>query len=248
MTWLIKITVAEFVILMFLLGSAMAIGKAGCGGLLEKEGFNHIRTVLVPLYILLAIWEIVLPNNVPLRLIWSVPVQVAGWLLFVSGVGVRIWAQVVLNQYWSANISFLKKHRIVRSGPYRWSRHPMYYSYGVLTIGNLLLTGNIILAGTYALYCAVSLLRIPLEERRLIEHFGVLNERFYFVAGLQANVRSKLACAIRENILFGGVSIQTHSELIRNVYCLGSIVGSLPINNEADEVRRWLAEIDDHYA
>ena len=59
-----------------------------------------------------------LPDEDEIR--WS------GIALTWAGVVVAIWARYSLGQYWSARVTLKEGHRVVRSGPYAFVRHPIY--------------------------------------------------------------------------------------------------------------------------
>jgi len=42
------------------------------------------------------------------------------------GVLLAIWARYCLGQYWSAQVTLKQGHQLIRSGPYRFIRHPIY--------------------------------------------------------------------------------------------------------------------------
>jgi protein-S-isoprenylcysteine O-methyltransferase Ste14 len=42
------------------------------------------------------------------------------------GVAIAIWARYCLGQYWSARITLKEGHRLIRTGPYAFVRHPIY--------------------------------------------------------------------------------------------------------------------------
>lgn len=57
------------------------------------------------------------PGNLP---------PAAGVLLITAGLGFSVWARVHLGRNWSANVVVKEDHALVRSGPYRYLRHPIY--------------------------------------------------------------------------------------------------------------------------
>ncbi|WP_329462921.1 methyltransferase family protein [Streptomyces sp. NBC_01431] len=55
-------------------------------------------------------------------------------LLFVwAGMGLRLWAIVTLGRFFRGTVHVQRDHQVVRSGPYRWVRHPAYS--GILLAG-----------------------------------------------------------------------------------------------------------------
>ncbi|MFJ8311209.1 MULTISPECIES: methyltransferase family protein [unclassified Streptomyces] len=55
-------------------------------------------------------------------------------LLFAwAGIGLRLWAIVTLGRFFRGTVHVQQDHQVVRSGPYRWVRHPAYS--GILLAG-----------------------------------------------------------------------------------------------------------------
>jgi len=50
----------------------------------------------------------------------------AGIWVTSAGVLIAIWARYCIGQYWSARVTLKEGHRLIRSGPYRFVRHPIY--------------------------------------------------------------------------------------------------------------------------
>jgi len=48
----------------------------------------------------------------------------AGLLLF--GMAIRFYAIATLRRFFTVNVTLREGHRLIRSGPYRWIRHPSY--------------------------------------------------------------------------------------------------------------------------
>lgn len=99
---------------------------------------------------------------------------VVGAAVALFGVGLRSWAVWTLGRFFRREVTVEAGQRVVRSGPYRWIRHPAY-------TGNLLTFAGIGLAlGSWvsaAVLLAVSfaghLPRIHVEEAELERSFGV---------------------------------------------------------------------------
>jgi protein-S-isoprenylcysteine O-methyltransferase Ste14 len=50
----------------------------------------------------------------------------AGVAITVLGFVITFWARFTLGGNWSSNVTIKVEHELVRSGPYRWVRHPIY--------------------------------------------------------------------------------------------------------------------------
>jgi protein-S-isoprenylcysteine O-methyltransferase Ste14 len=82
------------------------------------------------------------------------------------------WLFSSLGNNITPTVAIRKDHDLVTSGPYRWVRHPLY-SVGFLAFGAFsLLAANWFIFALLILAFIVLMQRTPIEERRLIEHFG----------------------------------------------------------------------------
>lgn len=52
--------------------------------------------------------------------------EVLGVVITAAGIGFAVWARVYLGGNWSGTVTVKVGHQLVRSGPYRWVRHPIY--------------------------------------------------------------------------------------------------------------------------
>jgi protein-S-isoprenylcysteine O-methyltransferase Ste14 len=78
-----------------------------------------------------------------------------------------------LGKNWSISLQIRDEHRLVTSGIYRFIRHPMYTSFFLLAIAQVLLLPNWFaglagLVGVTILYA----FRVRQEERMMLERFG----------------------------------------------------------------------------
>ncbi len=78
-----------------------------------------------------------------------------------------------LGANWSASLKVRESHQLVTEGVYRYVRHPMYSSFFLLGLAQLLLLPNW-LAGAAGLIAFVALyfFRVAREERMMAERFG----------------------------------------------------------------------------
>jgi len=61
------------------------------------------------------------------------PVQVAGLAVFLGGLGVWLWS--VLKLRWGGSSSATPTGELIESGPYRYSRNPMYVGVVIAVVG-----------------------------------------------------------------------------------------------------------------
>jgi len=210
MEMIVKTVLGVALIPVLLLGIRMAKGQAGRGNLLSTRGLTIVRSTLVPALLFSIFWYLA-TDEVPaiFRLHLSDLAQTIGLLVFVASMVLRVWAQRVLERYWSTDISLRADHRLVQYGPYAWFCHPIYLSYWPLALGLLLATGNILIGGLATAYAIVSALRIRAEESILIAHFASEYHEYksivrmrWTMLGVGGLILSTCVGAIWEIILF----------------------------------------------
>jgi protein-S-isoprenylcysteine O-methyltransferase Ste14 len=78
-----------------------------------------------------------------------------------------------LGTNWSSTLEVRQKHKLVTRGVYRLVRHPMYLSFLLYSVGEVLVVPNRLVGPSYgvAMTLVVSL-RLGPEERMLLEEFG----------------------------------------------------------------------------
>lgn len=98
-------------------------------------------------------------------------VPAAGVLLVAAGLGFSIWARIHLGRNWSAEVVVKEDHALIRSGPYRYVRHPIYSGMLLAFLGMALAFGEwrglLALALVFASFARKS----RMEERFMRETF-----------------------------------------------------------------------------
>jgi protein-S-isoprenylcysteine O-methyltransferase Ste14 len=113
------------------------------------------------------------------------PVRWVGLALVVLGVGVALWAIATLGRHYDLELEIHRDHELVRVGPYRFVRHPIYTGLGLHFAGACLATGNVLLAAGTLLVTFPSLyLRAKTEERLLRERFGAAYDEYAREVGM----------------------------------------------------------------
>lgn len=99
-------------------------------------------------------------------------VAIAGIALTFAGAALAIWARFIIGENWSAKVTRKIGHELVRSGPYRLVRHPIYSGLLLAVIGTALVVGEwrAVLAIPFVL--ASESLKARREEEFMLAEFG----------------------------------------------------------------------------
>ena len=108
---------------------------------------------------------------------WIAPLPFApryyiGFALTVVGLAFSIWARVHLGGNWSGSVTVKDQHELIRTGPYRWVRHPIYS--GLL----LAILGTVVVEDQWRALLALAIIWLAMwrkwrvEERFMQETFG----------------------------------------------------------------------------
>jgi len=102
----------------------------------------------------------------------------AGVALLAAGLAFAAWARQHLAGNWSATVTLKHDHELIRSGPYRWVRHPIYTGILLAVLGTAIALGE--WRGLVALAVVTAALwrKIGIEERWLRELFQDQHARY----------------------------------------------------------------------
>lgn len=106
-------------------------------------------------------------------------VRVIGMIIGIASDLLILWILVSLGKNISAALKVRDNQQLVTSGPYRYVRHPLY-SAGLLLFFSIFLISANWLLGLIGIgfQLFLMLVRTPLEEQMLIEHFGEEYRRY----------------------------------------------------------------------
>lgn len=99
-------------------------------------------------------------------------VSIAGIILFVIGVAIRMVGKMTLGRFYSYGLVIKRDHKLVTHGIYRYVRHPIMLAaiiYSVaIPLSLMSMTGSVIMLGLipFIVY------RIGIEESMLLDRFG----------------------------------------------------------------------------
>jgi len=95
-----------------------------------------------------------------------------GLAMTAAGAALAIWARVYLGGNWSAIVALKQGHTLVRTGPYRLVRHPIYAGLLLAMLGSAIAYGHLGgLLGVVVAFAAF-LAKARLEECFLLYKFG----------------------------------------------------------------------------
>ena len=122
-------------------------------GLLYRYGFGHrwLGTRFVP--------------DTP-------PVQWLAVFITAAGVAIAFWARFHLGSNWSGVVTLKEGHELIRTGPYRAIRHPIYTGILIAFLGNAVLIGQVRGLIGLAIIWASFYIKARREESFLAQEFG----------------------------------------------------------------------------
>jgi protein-S-isoprenylcysteine O-methyltransferase Ste14 len=98
-----------------------------------------------------------------------------GWVgctAAMAGFAFALWARFLLGRNWSGMVTVKEGHTLVRRGPYRLVRHPIYTGLSLALLGSAVIFGELrCLMGTVLAFFEWKRKSL-MEERFMIEEFG----------------------------------------------------------------------------
>jgi len=95
-----------------------------------------------------------------------------GFAISCVGVSIAVWARCCLGANWSARVTLKEGHQLIRSGPYRFVRHPIYTGMLVAACGTALIVGEWRGLLAIVLLVAAHSRKALREEALLAKEFG----------------------------------------------------------------------------
>jgi protein-S-isoprenylcysteine O-methyltransferase Ste14 len=101
-----------------------------------------------------------------------------GAAIVLLGLSIAVWARRHIGSNWSGTVTVKENHVLVRTGPYRWVRHPIYTGLLTAILGSAIARGE--LRGVWALLLCTTafVVKLRLEERWMRQLFGSEYDRY----------------------------------------------------------------------
>jgi len=103
------------------------------------------------------------------------PSALSDWLgvaLTAAGIGFAVWARLYLGGNWSGAVTVKVGHELVRTGPYRFVRHPIYTGLILALLGTALVRAQVRgLVAVVLIYVGFKI-KSKIEERLMVATFG----------------------------------------------------------------------------
>ncbi|MDP9127258.1 MAG: isoprenylcysteine carboxylmethyltransferase family protein [Pseudomonadota bacterium] len=92
--------------------------------------------------------------------------------LVMAGIAYGVWARVTIGRNWSGLVTVKEDHALITSGPYAYTRHPIYVGIIWASLGSALAFRQLV-GFVCVLVVAVTLaLKARVEERLMTDQFG----------------------------------------------------------------------------
>jgi len=129
-----------------------------------------LAVIVIILFIILARYG---SGTLLLRVIPDSPLAgITGIVLTITGLGFSAWARIHLGRYWSSMVMVRIGHRIIKTGPYRIVRNPMYTGLFIAFVGAAIAIGELVAFVAIGIGIASIWVKIKAEEEILLEKFG----------------------------------------------------------------------------
>jgi protein-S-isoprenylcysteine O-methyltransferase Ste14 len=97
-------------------------------------------------------------------------IQIVGFIIFISGLLLAIWARVSLGKNWGMPMTQKQNPELVTTGPYKYIRHPIYTGILVAILGTTIVSSIfwLFIFSITAIYFIYSALQ---EEKTMVKQF-----------------------------------------------------------------------------
>jgi protein-S-isoprenylcysteine O-methyltransferase Ste14 len=129
--------------------------------------FIFVGFQLLPLFYVFSTWFAFFDYNLPKWM--GIPAA----LLYSFGVWLFFRAHADLGPFWSPGLEIKEDHQLIKTGVFKWVRHPMYAAFVAIAVAQIFMLQNWIIGPAFLLSAIPFYLhRVKREEKMLINKFG----------------------------------------------------------------------------
>lgn len=103
---------------------------------------------------------------------WNQLTFFTGAAIMLAGLAFAVWARIHLGRNWSSTVALKEDHKLIRSGPYRFVRHPIYTGILAGVLGTGIAVGQVNLFIAFVLFSFSCWLKSRFEETLMVQAFG----------------------------------------------------------------------------
>jgi len=150
-----------------------AVSAFGQKRMAEEESFLSTLVYRTPL--MLGGWLLWFPKfRYPLNGSFTPSTEFArvlGAAICVFGLLITLWSRWSLAGNWSSEVAFKPAHELVKTGPYRFVRHPIYSGLLLMCLGTVVGAGQLHSWLGFLLLGIGFWIKLKKEERLMLRHF-----------------------------------------------------------------------------
>jgi protein-S-isoprenylcysteine O-methyltransferase Ste14 len=99
-------------------------------------------------------------------------IRLTGLIIYLAFSWMQIWSYKTLGENYSQEIVVFRSHHLVKTGPYKYIRHPQYASQILMDAGAGFLSLSYIVLALVVIEIPLLILRASLEEKLLAKHLA----------------------------------------------------------------------------
>jgi protein-S-isoprenylcysteine O-methyltransferase Ste14 len=138
----------------------------------ESKASRMFHLIVLNAGVLLLIFSLSIPGFRQQFLPANSVLQGIGIAVELAGFALAVWARRTLGSNWSGEVRIAAGHQLVRTGPYKTIRHPIYTAVLAMYLGILLVSGQVHAIVGLAIIVLAYLRKIRMEETILTAQFG----------------------------------------------------------------------------
>ena len=113
----------------------------------------------------------------------SESLDISAIVITIAGMLFAAWARIYLGRNWSSAPMLREHHELIRSGPYRLVRHPIYTGILLAMVGTFLANGKVRGALAVMLVWLGWTIKSRMEEEFMVQSFGDRYEQYRRTTG-----------------------------------------------------------------